>query len=105
MTSCCAPRRTRLSTWRSGGGATPSHVCIEITERSTASIAVVQRETARLREAGCRIALDDVGAGNSGLEMLRRLTFDFVKIDHSVLLGALDGSGGLMAIVAFASEA
>jgi diguanylate cyclase (GGDEF)-like protein len=99
---------TRLLNQVVAAGISPTQICIEITERSTASIAVVQRETVRLREAGFRIALDDVGAGNSGLEMLRRLTFDFVKIDHSVLLGALDGSGGrgvLMAIVAFASEA
>jgi diguanylate cyclase (GGDEF)-like protein len=89
-------------------GLTPERVCFEITERSTAPIEVVQREVGALRAAGFRIALDDVGAGNAGLEMMRRLQVDFVKIDRSVLLGAMEkgpGRGVLLAIVVFASEA
>ena len=86
----------------------PAQVCFEITERSTAPIEVIQREVAGLKQCGFKIALDDVGAGNSGLEMMRRLRVDFVKIDRSVLLGAVEkgpGRGVLLAIVVFASEA
>jgi diguanylate cyclase (GGDEF)-like protein len=89
-------------------GFTPDRICFELTERSTASIDVVQRVVAELSDRGYRVALDDVGAGNSGLEMLRVVPVDFVKIDHSVVKGAVEPGTGravLMAIVAFASEA
>jgi EAL domain-containing protein (putative c-di-GMP-specific phosphodiesterase class I) len=61
----------------------------------------------RLRKLGFRIALNDVGAGNAGLEMLRNLRLDFVKIDRSVTVDALEDEGAravLAAIVAFASQ-
>ena len=40
------------------------------------------------------------GAGNNGLEMLRKARFEYVKLDHGVILAARDGSGrgALMAI-------
>ena len=34
----------------------------------------------RLRELGCRIALDDFGAGHSGLALLRQFRFDSLKL-------------------------
>lgn len=89
-------------------GLLPAQVCFEITERSSAPIEVIQRETTALKRCGFKIALDDVGAGNSGLEMMRRLEVDFVKIDRSVLEGARQkgaGRGVLLAIIVFASEA
>ena len=89
-------------------GLRTEQVCFEITERSAAPIEVVQREVNALKDCGFKIALDDVGAGNSGLEMMRRLSVDFVKIDRSVLVGALEkgpGRGVLLAIIVFASEA
>ncbi len=89
-------------------GLVPEQICFEITERSTAPIDIVEQEAAALRTLGFRLALDDVGAGNSGLEMMRRLKVDYVKIDRSVLLGALDRGAGravMLAIIVFASEA
>ena len=37
------------------------------------------------REAGCRVALDDVGAGYSSLNLLARIKPDFIKIDMSLI--------------------
>jgi diguanylate cyclase (GGDEF)-like protein/PAS domain S-box-containing protein len=55
---------------------------IEVTE--TAAIANIQRarELARyLRELGCRLALDDFGAGFATFYYLKHLEFDYIKID------------------------
>lgn len=38
-----------------------------------------------LRAAGCRVALDDLGAGNSSLKLLARLRPDFVKLDMELI--------------------
>lgn len=83
----------------------PSQVVFEITERSVARVETVVREARRLRELGFQLALDDVGAGNAGLDMLRRVTVDFVKIDRSVVAQALtdEGAAGVLSgIIAFA---
>jgi diguanylate cyclase (GGDEF)-like protein/PAS domain S-box-containing protein len=55
---------------------------IELTE--TAAIANIERarELARhLRELGCRVALDDFGAGFATFYYLKHLEFDYIKID------------------------
>jgi EAL domain-containing protein (putative c-di-GMP-specific phosphodiesterase class I)/GGDEF domain-containing protein len=84
-----------------------SQVVIEVTERVGARIEPVLRSIEHLRAAGLRIALDDVGAGNSGLEMLRRVRPDFVKIDRTVVVEARHDRGAravLAAITAFAAQ-
>jgi diguanylate cyclase (GGDEF)-like protein len=89
-------------------GLKPSSIVFEITERAVARAEMVVRETRRLRAAGFRLALDDVGAGNAGLEVLRPVPVDFVKIDRSVVAEALvDGSAAvvLAGIMAFARKA
>lgn len=88
-------------------GLSPERVVLEITERGSVDIGLVVDQAAQLRLAGFRIALDDVGAGNAGLEMLRALAVDFVKIDRSVIQQAMDGRGAravLAAILAFADQ-
>jgi diguanylate cyclase (GGDEF)-like protein len=88
-------------------GLEPEQVVLEITERSTARLDRVVREATRLRELGFRLALDDVGAGNAGLEMLRSLPVDFVKIDRAVIAGSAQGGGAraiLHAVISFANE-
>ena len=89
-------------------GFEPGRVVLEITERSTVSVAIIEFAVEKLREAGFRMALDDVGAGNAGLEMLRRVPVDYVKIDHDVLVSALENTmarAAVMAIAAFAAQA
>jgi diguanylate cyclase (GGDEF)-like protein len=84
---------------------TPAQIVFELTERSVSRVETVVREARRLRELGFRLALDDVGAGNSGLDMLRRVSVDFVKIDRTVTALALtdEGAAGVLSgIIAFA---
>jgi diguanylate cyclase (GGDEF)-like protein len=89
-------------------GLAPERVVLEITERSEARLDQVVADATRLRSLGFRLALDDVGAGNAGLEMLRALPVDFVKIDQSIVAAAVEDTQAqavLVAIVAYASSA
>jgi diguanylate cyclase (GGDEF)-like protein len=57
---------------------------VEITE--TAALYDIEesaRFVAALRRAGCRVALDDFGAGHTSLQHLQSLAVDTVKIDRS----------------------
>jgi diguanylate cyclase (GGDEF)-like protein len=88
-------------------GLGPERVVLEVTERSEARLPAVMAEAARLRGLGFGLALDDVGSGNAGLEMLRELAVDYVKIDRSVVQAAPSDRGAravLLAIVTFARE-
>jgi len=89
-------------------GLTPERVALEITEQCPARPEAVIRVARELRRMGFLLALDDVGAGNAGLEMLRRLPVDFVKIDRAVIAHALRDDAArmvFMAIVAVAEKA
>jgi diguanylate cyclase (GGDEF)-like protein len=61
-------------------------VVIELTEhQSIEDLPRLQRNLFALQQAGVRIAVDDVGAGNAGLRLLSQLRFDIVKIDLSLV--------------------
>jgi EAL domain-containing protein (putative c-di-GMP-specific phosphodiesterase class I) len=66
-------------------------IVVEITE--TAALDDIE-ETARfvdtLRDAGCRVALDDFGAGHTSLRHLQSLAVDTVKIDGSFIRNLAD---------------
>jgi EAL domain-containing protein (putative c-di-GMP-specific phosphodiesterase class I) len=86
-------------------GLPPERLILELTEQFPSRLSKVVAEADRLRALGFRIALDDVGAGNCGLELLRRVTVDFVKVDRSVVSAALHDRSAravLEAIVAYA---
>jgi diguanylate cyclase (GGDEF)-like protein len=90
-----------------GAGYEPEQVVLEITERTDARKELLVPEAARLRELGFKLALDDVGAGNAGLEMLSVLPVDFIKIDRAVVANAVDDRGAravMLGIMAFARE-
>ena len=90
----------------SASGLTPERVVIEITERSVTQVEVVIAAALELRKYGFRLALDDTGSGNSGLEMLSRLPLDFVKIDCEVVARAVDDKkarGVVAGIIAIAN--
>ena len=89
-------------------GLAPKRVVLEIPERSPARLDQVIASATRLRRLGFQLALDDAGAGNQSLEILRGLPVDFVKIDQSVITSAVDdpeAQAFLMAIIAFARRA
>jgi diguanylate cyclase (GGDEF)-like protein len=70
-------------------GLSPQRVVIEITERAINQIDVVVNVAKGLQDLGFRLALDDTGAGNAGLEMLCQLSVEFIKIDRGIIVKAL----------------
>lgn len=88
-------------------GLIPQRVVIEITERSVVHIDVIITVGKALQQLGFRLALDDTGAGNAGLEMLSRLSVDFVKIDQGIIVKALTDRSAwavMAGIIAIAKE-
>jgi len=69
-----------------------SRIVLEVTE--TEAIRDYERARARirsLREAGFRVALDDLGSGYSSLNLLAELEPDFVKLDMQLVRGVEKG--------------
>jgi predicted signal transduction protein with EAL and GGDEF domain len=63
-------------------------LCVELTE--TAALLDIEesvRFTARLREIGAKVAIDDFGAGYTSFRNLQALRVDLVKIDGSFVRG------------------
>lgn len=59
---------------------------VEITERAALeSVGDVGPRISELREAGCRIAIDDLGAGYAGLTSFIQLEPDVVKLDMALV--------------------
>ncbi|HWL91293.1 MAG TPA: EAL domain-containing protein [Actinomycetota bacterium] len=70
----------------------PGRVVLELTERSPIDYEEARAHLAGLRALGCRLAIDDVGSGFSGLGHLVELSPDLVKFDRS-LVGDVDTDG------------
>ena len=65
-----------------------SRVVLEITERAQLeTVPDVEKRIANLRAMGFRVAIDDIGAGYSGLNSFALLRPDFVKIDMALVRG------------------
>ena len=63
-----------------------SQITLEITERGTLDyVTDLPRRIVQLRELGYRIAIDDLGAGYSGLASFAILNPDIVKLDMSLI--------------------
>jgi diguanylate cyclase (GGDEF)-like protein len=88
-------------------GLRPQDVVVEVTERLGGRTAAVVKRLKRLRAQGFKIAVDDVGTGNAGLEMLRSIEAEFVKLDRSIVAAATTEPSAravLMAMAAFARQ-
>lgn len=69
----------------------PSRVIIEITEtHHIEDINLLQNALVHYRDMGFRVALDDLGAGYSGLTLWSQMNPDFVKIDRHFIQGVDD---------------
>jgi diguanylate cyclase (GGDEF)-like protein/PAS domain S-box-containing protein len=69
-------------------GIDPSRLVFELTE--TAAMANIEEAKAfahRLHARGCRLALDDFGAGFGSFYYLKSLPFDYLKIDGDLIRG------------------
>jgi EAL domain-containing protein (putative c-di-GMP-specific phosphodiesterase class I) len=91
LTACDRPWLRTLSSRLRNRPDLARRIIVEITE--TAALSDIE-ETARfvdtLRDAGCRVALDDFGAGHTSLRHLQSLAVDTVKIDGSFVRNLAD---------------
>ncbi|MCK4207341.1 EAL domain-containing protein [Brucella pituitosa] len=84
-----------------------SRLVLELTEsQALQSLSFSAKAIMEIRSLGCRVALDDFGAGFASPRLVQLIDFDIVKIDkafiHDIRRSA-DGSNSLSHIVAFAS--
>ena len=67
-------------------GLNPGRIVFEVVESAhVADLEHLVNILAFYRDAGFRVALDDLGAGYSSLELMARLRPDFVKLDMSLI--------------------
>lgn len=70
-------------------GLAPKRMCVEILEAPCSDEGLLVEAVQTYRDLGASIAMDDFGLGCSNFDRVARLRPDVVKIDKSVLDGAL----------------
>jgi diguanylate cyclase (GGDEF)-like protein len=86
-------------------GLPRGRVVVEVTERIGARTIPVLMSLEHLRERGFKLALDDVGTGNAGLEMLRKIGAEYVKLDQSIVAAAATEPNARAILLAMATFA
>jgi diguanylate cyclase (GGDEF)-like protein len=86
-------------------GLTPDQVVVEVTERFGGRAASVVKCLRRMKAQGFKIALDDVGTGNSGLAMLRNVGADYLKIDRAIVAASATEPAARAVLLAMATFA
>jgi len=85
----------------------PADVVVEILETGVEEEPQLVAAVAMYRALGCKVALDDFGAGASEMKRFWRLRPDIVKIDRSLVRGCAFDRGNtalLRALVAYTEE-
>jgi EAL domain-containing protein (putative c-di-GMP-specific phosphodiesterase class I) len=83
-----------------------SGVVVEITEGELWALGEeLEQALTRLHDAGARVALDDAGAGYSGLQQLMRVRPDIVKLDRSLVSGVASDPARAALVASFSSFA
>lgn len=69
-------------------GLSPHRIVLEVTERSeNQHVEGLHRQTLRLQQHGFQLAIDDVGAGTSGLNRIMLLRPQWLKLDRELVEG------------------
>lgn len=76
-----------------GYGLSAERLVCELVEEDALSLELLSRICRKFREQGARIALDDFGAGASGMERYRALRPEVVKVDGQ-MFRQLSGTAG-----------
>jgi EAL domain-containing protein (putative c-di-GMP-specific phosphodiesterase class I) len=84
---------TTLYEWKCKGLPQAGYV-IEISEQDAIkNFDILRARIAKIRELGMKLAIDDVGAGQTGFQHILRLEPDMIKIDRSVTAGIVTHKG------------
>ncbi len=90
----------------SAAGVDPASLTFEITETAAVTNVALARSFAEgLHDLGCRLSLDDFGAGFGTFSYLKHLPFDEVKIDGEFVSSCVSSSFDQMVIDAVVSMA
>jgi sensor c-di-GMP phosphodiesterase-like protein len=82
-----------------GSGIRLSQIVLELTERhEVADLTNMRRTIAALQRVGCKVAIDDVGTGHSGLSYILKLGVDIIKMDK-MFVEAIGSEGHSKAII------
>jgi len=87
-------------------GIDPARLIFELTE--TAAISNVEEAkdfAVRMHGRGCRLALDDFGAGFGSFHYLKSIPFDYLKIDGDFIRGLVESSMNQLVVAAIVSIA
>ena len=88
-----------IATIFDGSGIRLSQMVLELTERhEVADLTNMRRTIAALQRVGCKVAIDDVGTGHSGLSYILKLGVDIIKMDK-MFVEAIGSEGHSKAII------
>ncbi len=92
---CSASSAARLLAIAAEHGVEARRLQFEVTETAMlVDFGAARLNLERLRAAGARIVLDDFGAGFASITYLREIVFDAIKLDGSLIAGAIGSEAG-----------